>query len=151
LEHAWDDELFHDVLVQLQRDNNPTDPIDYFVSLFDPAQDAIRYTDVFGDELEDLTSSDEEDEDVVVDVDDDVDEEMPDVDILEGVSDKVKTDVKNLMIRNTCVICHINVRNIVFTPCNHLVACTTCSRNANMGDKCPLCRKRFTSTIRVFS
>jgi hypothetical protein len=126
LEHAWDDELFHDVLVQLQRDNNPTDPIDYFVSLFDPAPDAIK----------NLTSSDEE---------------MPDVDILEEVSDKVKTDVKNLMIRSTCVICHINVRNIIFTPCNHLVSCTTCSKNANMGNKCPICRKKFTSTIRVFS
>jgi hypothetical protein len=78
------------------------------------------------------------------------DEEVPDLDI-EKISDEVKINVKNLQIKTTCVICQTNVRNIVFAPCNHLVACIKCSKDPNMGDKCPLCRKQFTSITRVFS
>lgn len=62
---------------------------------------------------------------------------------------KVKENLHNLETKITCVICLSNVRNVIFGPCNHLAACITCSKNPLL-KKCPLCRKSFDSTSRVF-
>lgn len=63
---------------------------------------------------------------------------------------KIQTNIKDLEARITCVICHCNVRNILFNPCNHLASCITCSKNPLLDKKCPLCRKVYTHTTRVF-
>jgi hypothetical protein len=62
---------------------------------------------------------------------------------------KVKESLHNLETKITCAICLSNVRNVIFEPCNHLAACITCSKNSLL-KKCPLCRKSFDSTSRVF-
>lgn len=110
------------------------------------ASDARNIIDVFVNNLRS-----EPEESVSERVPHEEDEEVPNLDIREEISDEVKTNVKNLEIKTTCVICQINMRNIVFVPCNHFVACISCSKDPNLGDKCPLCRKEYTSTIRVFS
>lgn len=63
---------------------------------------------------------------------------------------KVKTNLQDLETKITCVICQSNVRNTIFSPCNHLAACISCTKNPLLGKKCPLCRKVFDSTTRVF-
>lgn len=63
---------------------------------------------------------------------------------------KVKTNLQDLETKITCVICQSNVRNTIFSPCNHLAACISCAKNPLLGKKCPLCRKVIDSTTRVF-
>ena len=63
---------------------------------------------------------------------------------------KVKTNLQDLETKITCVICRSNMRNVIFNPCNHLATCITCSKNRLLGDKCPLCRKVFENTTRIF-
>lgn len=63
---------------------------------------------------------------------------------------KVKTTLYDLETKITCVVCRSNVRNIVFSPCNHLATCISCAKNPLLDKKCPLCRKVFNSTSRVF-
>lgn len=63
---------------------------------------------------------------------------------------KVKTNLKNFELKTTCVICRNNVRNTVFSPCNHMATCISCSKNALLAKKCPLCRKIFNNTFRIF-
>jgi E3 ubiquitin-protein ligase mind-bomb len=63
---------------------------------------------------------------------------------------KVKTSLQDLETKNTCVVCQSNVRNTIFSPCNHLATCISCAKNPLLGKKCPLCRKVFDSTTRVF-
>jgi hypothetical protein len=62
---------------------------------------------------------------------------------------KVKESLHNLETKITCVVCLCNARNVIFGPCNHLASCISCSKNPLL-KKCPLCRKPFDSTIRVF-
>jgi hypothetical protein len=40
---------------------------------------------------------------------------------------------------HTCVICLTQERNMVFGPCHHLCACSTCGANPSL-TACPLCR-----------
>lgn len=63
---------------------------------------------------------------------------------------KVKTNLQDLETKITCVICRSNMRNVIFNPCNHLATCITCSKNRLLGNKCPLCRKVFENTVRIF-
>ena len=64
---------------------------------------------------------------------------------------KVKTTIHDLENKISCVVCQSNVRNVVFSPCNHLATCITCSKNPLLNKKCPLCRKVFETTTRIFS
>jgi hypothetical protein len=63
---------------------------------------------------------------------------------------KVQLNMRDLEARITCVICRCNVRNVIFNPCNHLASCIACSKNPLLDNKCPLCRKVYTNTNRVF-
>jgi len=63
---------------------------------------------------------------------------------------KVKLNIQDLETKITCVVCQSNIRNTIFSPCNHLATCIACSKNPLLGTKCPLCRKVFDSTTRVF-
>lgn len=40
---------------------------------------------------------------------------------------------------STCVVCHIRLKSVIYSGCNHLTCCTECDKT--MDDKCPLCRK----------
>jgi len=62
---------------------------------------------------------------------------------------KVKESIHNIETKVTCVVCLTHMRNVVFSPCNHLATCITCSKNPSL-DKCPLCRKKFERTTRIF-
>ncbi|ADO00375.1 hypothetical protein WIV_gp032 [Wiseana iridescent virus] len=62
---------------------------------------------------------------------------------------KVAQNIQDLETKITCVVCQSNVRNIIFKPCNHLATCITCSKHPLL-KKCPLCRKVFDDTTRVF-
>jgi len=46
-----------------------------------------------------------------------------------------------------CVICLSQTLEILYMPCQHLVACQECSKRLN---KCPLCRANITTKIKVF-
>ncbi|XP_063535037.1 baculoviral IAP repeat-containing protein 3-like isoform X1 [Cydia strobilella] len=46
-----------------------------------------------------------------------------------------------------CKICYENERNVCFVPCGHVVACAKC---ALATDKCPMCRRTFTSAVRLY-
>lgn len=63
---------------------------------------------------------------------------------------KTKNNIQELENKITCVVCLDNLRNIMFSPCNHLATCISCSKNFLLGKKCPICRKEFNSIIRVF-
>lgn len=60
---------------------------------------------------------------------------------------KSKDSIYNIETKVTCVVCLIHMRNVVFSPCNHLATCITCSKKL---DKCPLCRKPCDSKNRIF-
>jgi hypothetical protein len=63
---------------------------------------------------------------------------------------EVKTNLVNLETKITCVVCLTHLRNVAFAPCNHLATCISCSKNSLL-TKCPLCRKEFTGTTRIFA
>lgn len=63
---------------------------------------------------------------------------------------KVKNNLKDIENKITCVVCHSNMRNVIFNPCSHLATCISCSKNPLLGNKCPLCRKTFQNTARIF-
>ncbi|VEN42494.1 unnamed protein product [Callosobruchus maculatus] len=52
-----------------------------------------------------------------------------------------------LMDALTCKICMDNQIDVVFLPCAHVVACTSCAARV---DKCPLCRSEFTQAQKLY-
>jgi hypothetical protein len=46
-----------------------------------------------------------------------------------------------------CVVCCDAAKNILFEPCNHLVACEACAKSIT---KCPICRSLLTAKKKVF-
>ena len=69
----------------------------------------------------------------------------------ESVKDKnkqINSQLLNLEMKVTCVVCQTNIRNVIFEPCHHLATCISCSKKL---DKCPLCRKNLKNKIRIFS
>lgn len=50
---------------------------------------------------------------------------------------------------STCVVCHETDRCIVLMPCKHLCLCSECSQSVK--EKCPLCRVRIESKMRVYA
>ena len=46
-----------------------------------------------------------------------------------------------------CKICHVNGLEIVFLPCRHVVACTSCSVHLT---KCPICRSDLKCLLKIF-
>eukprot|EP01089_Gocevia_fonbrunei_P004978 TRINITY_DN15097_c0_g1_i1.p1 TRINITY_DN15097_c0_g1~~TRINITY_DN15097_c0_g1_i1.p1 ORF type:complete len:154 (-),score=29.19 TRINITY_DN15097_c0_g1_i1:35-496(-) len=47
-----------------------------------------------------------------------------------------------------CMICMDAEKQIVFSPCGHLVACVECAQQLK---SCPMCRKDIADRVRVFS
>jgi hypothetical protein len=48
-----------------------------------------------------------------------------------------------------CVICTVNLRNVILMPCKHYTICSDCFEVLDQ-TKCPMCRSPIESTIRVF-
>ena len=46
-----------------------------------------------------------------------------------------------------CCICLTETVSIIFVPCGHFCACSTCANNATM-KKCPICRASITGRVR---
>lgn len=67
---------------------------------------------------------------------------------LEGNAVKGADDAKN---NTLCVICLENLKNIMLTPCHHLVFCIECARTDQLDDNCPICRKKYTSACVVYT
>lgn len=51
--------------------------------------------------------------------------------------------------RKLCVTCLSADANIAFIPCGHVCTCRQCLPHFN--NKCPVCRRSFTSSIRVYN
>lgn len=55
---------------------------------------------------------------------------------------------KEFIIDASCSVCYISKKNILFTDCGHVSACSACSDK--LGFKCPLCRKISDNKMIVF-
>ena len=51
---------------------------------------------------------------------------------------------------NVCIICMEFQRNIMFSPCNHLICCEKCA-NESVKDECPECKKKIEDKIDINS
>ncbi|KAJ8978703.1 hypothetical protein NQ317_015951 [Molorchus minor] len=66
----------------------------------------------------------------------------------DGVNCKDSEEKLNrLMDALTCKICMDNQIDVVFLPCAHVVACTTCAARV---DRCPLCRSEFEQAQKLY-
>ena len=59
---------------------------------------------------------------------------------------QLKRERDDLEDRVLCAICMDAPRSVLFSPCNHLVACAAC---ANTLKDCPLCRGRVKKRIKI--
>ena len=55
--------------------------------------------------------------------------------VIEEPTTKVKSDL-------LCIICEENKRNILFSPCNHVLACEECYKKDN-AEFCYICREKI--------
>lgn len=55
---------------------------------------------------------------------------------------------KNINDVYLCIICLENIKDILFTPCNHLLVCNKCI--SKLGDNCPICRKEIEKKIKIY-
>ncbi|CAH1164601.1 unnamed protein product [Phaedon cochleariae] len=66
----------------------------------------------------------------------------------DGVSCKDSEEkLHRLMDALTCKICMDNQIDVVFLPCAHVVACTSCAARV---DRCPLCRSEFERAQKLY-
>ncbi|XP_030025462.2 death-associated inhibitor of apoptosis 1 isoform X2 [Manduca sexta] len=59
----------------------------------------------------------------------------------------VASEEKPVEEAKICKICYSEERNICFVPCGHVVACAKCALST---DKCPMCRRAFTTALRLY-
>ncbi|TNV74543.1 hypothetical protein FGO68_gene11926 [Halteria grandinella] len=48
-----------------------------------------------------------------------------------------------------CVICFNGAKNMVLLPCRHLCMCQNCAEASQGGQKCPICRTRVATFMRI--
>ena len=73
---------------------------------------------------------------------------------LENINKTIKNEIMVLQEENLCVICKTNKKNILFLPCKHYIICDECEKmNCNISNetKCPICRKIYNDTIKLFT
>lgn len=72
------------------------------------------------------------------------------IQILENENKVIKEELEKqeraMELRTICIVCLENNRNILFTPCNHIVCCNICS---NQLITCPFCRENIIKKILV--
>ena len=61
-----------------------------------------------------------------------------------------KKKINEIRELNMCIICMEFQRNIMFSPCNHLICCEKCA-NENVKDECPECKKKIEDKIDINS
>lgn len=61
--------------------------------------------------------------------------------------DEPATKAKDSDDRTLCVVCMTGMRNMVFMPCSHFVACKLCAAGL---DDCPMCRTALMGKLEVF-
>ena len=61
-----------------------------------------------------------------------------------------KKKISEIRELNVCIICMEFQRNIMFSPCNHLICCEKCA-NENVKDECPECKKKIEDKIDINS
>lgn len=61
--------------------------------------------------------------------------------------DEPATKAKDSDDRTLCVVCMTGMRNMVFMPCSHFVACKLCAAGL---DDCPVCRTALMGKLEVF-
>lgn len=63
-------------------------------------------------------------------------------------------EVLEMSNAKVCTICMCNKAEIATIPCGHVVTCQNCVKSINSGArcnrKCPLCRKKIDSILRVY-
>ena len=73
-----------------------------------------------------------------------------------GSTDKTPTpeyvrtlEAENELLKTTklCTVCLDNIRDVLFAPCAHVVACHTCTTRLK---KCVLCRARIKGIVKVY-
>ena len=50
---------------------------------------------------------------------------------------------------DTCIICMTNSRNMIFTPCGHILICKLCYQT-NDFEKCCVCNKKVNSSYKLY-
>ena len=61
-----------------------------------------------------------------------------------------KKKINEIRELNVCIICMEFQRNIMFSPCHHLICCEKCA-NENVKDECPECKKKIEDKIDINS
>ena len=61
--------------------------------------------------------------------------------------DDVSRSLEALEDAETCTVCLVEKRGVLFLPCGHLVCCGECSERV---DECPMCRKVIRKRKTVF-
>ena len=64
--------------------------------------------------------------------------------------DEKKKKINEIRELNVCIICMEFQRNIMFSPCNHLICCEKCA-NESVKDECPECKKKIEDKIDINS
>ena len=61
-----------------------------------------------------------------------------------------KRKIKDIKELNECILCMEFQRNIMFSPCNHLICCTKCATQ-DVKDECPECKRKIEDKIDINS
>jgi len=53
---------------------------------------------------------------------------------------------------NYCIICALNPKDCVFSPCGHKVVCNACGKSLKnrFKDVCPICRQKIKDVVKVY-
>jgi hypothetical protein len=53
--------------------------------------------------------------------------------------------VKTSIEEEQCIMCYDYMKNLLFLPCNHHIACSICYEQFQKKDECPICKQKITS------
>jgi hypothetical protein len=53
--------------------------------------------------------------------------------------------VKTSIEEEQCIMCYDNKKNLLFLPCRHNIACSSCYTQFQKKDECPVCKQKITS------
>lgn len=61
-------------------------------------------------------------------------------------------DSETLRKNVTCVICHENLKSMMYMPCRHLCVCKKCCKSyREYSNRCALCNKEFHDIVNVYA
>ena len=61
-------------------------------------------------------------------------------------------DSETLRKNATCVVCKINLKCMMYTPCRHVCVCKNCSKtHRKQSNKCPLCNVPYHDIVLVYA